>query len=53
MTQRFEDNSVSIGRTPLVRLNRVVDGACTVILEKLDIEPATSPVLTQMREAKR
>ncbi|MBV8522792.1 MAG: hypothetical protein JOY71_11845 [Acetobacteraceae bacterium] len=50
MTQRFEDNSVSIGRTPLVRLNRVVDGADTVILEKLDIEPATSPVLTQMRE---
>jgi cysteine synthase len=50
MTPRFEDNSVSIGRTLLVRLNQVVDGADTAVLEKLDIEPATSPVLTQMRE---
>jgi cysteine synthase len=32
----FEDNSFSIGRTPLVRLNRVVDGGSAVILAKVE-----------------
>jgi cysteine synthase len=32
----FEDNSLSIGRTPLVRLNRVVDGAPVTILAKIE-----------------
>ena len=27
MTHWYEDNAKSIGRTPLVRLNRVTDGA--------------------------
>ena len=27
MPQWYEDNSLSIGRTPLVRLNRITDGA--------------------------
>lgn len=32
----FEDNSYSIGRTPLVRLNRVADGAPAIILGKVE-----------------
>ncbi len=32
----FEDNSYSIGRTPLVRLNRVVDGAQGTVLAKIE-----------------
>jgi len=32
----FEDNSFSIGRTPLVRLNRVTDGAPATILAKVE-----------------
>jgi cysteine synthase A len=32
----FEDNSQSIGRTPLVRLNRVTDGASATILAKIE-----------------
>ncbi len=32
----FEDNSFSIGRTPLVRLNRVVDGAPVTMLGKVE-----------------
>lgn len=36
MSNWFEDNSKSIGRTPLVRLNRVADGAQATILAKIE-----------------
>lgn len=32
----FQDNSYSIGRTPLVKLNRVVDGAKATVLAKIE-----------------
>jgi cysteine synthase len=32
----YEDNSFSIGRTPLVRLNRVTDGAKATVLAKIE-----------------
>jgi cysteine synthase len=32
----FQDNSLSIGRTPLVRLNRVTDGAPVTLLAKIE-----------------
>jgi cysteine synthase A len=32
----FEDNSFSIGRTPLVKLNRILDGAPVTILAKIE-----------------
>src|SRR3954469_11646903 len=32
----FEDNSLSIGHTPLVRLNRVTDGAPVTLLAKIE-----------------
>ncbi len=36
MTHWFEDNSRSIGRTPLVKLNRVTDGAEALVLAKIE-----------------
>ncbi len=36
MPNWFEDNSRSIGRTPLVRLNRISDGAPATILAKIE-----------------
>jgi len=36
MSRWFEDNSKSIGRTPLVRLNRVIDGAPATVLGKIE-----------------
>ena len=36
MANWFEDNSLSIGRTPLVRLNRITDGASATILAKIE-----------------
>jgi cysteine synthase len=36
MARWFEDNSRSIGRTPLIRLNRVTDGAPATVLAKIE-----------------
>jgi cysteine synthase A len=36
MSRWFEDNSRSIGHTPLVRLNRVTDGASAIVLAKIE-----------------
>lgn len=36
MSHWFEDNSHSIGHTPLVRLNRVTDGAPATVLAKIE-----------------
>src|SRR5271163_3199227 len=36
MSHWFEDNSQSIGRTPLVRLNRVIDRAPVTVLAKIE-----------------
>ncbi len=36
MSKFFDDNALSIGRTPLVRINRVHDGAPATILAKIE-----------------
>lgn len=36
MPRWFNDNSLSIGRTPLVRLNRITDGAGATVLGKIE-----------------
>jgi len=36
MSRWYEDNSLSIGRTPLVRLTRVTDGARATVLAKVE-----------------
>ena len=36
MSRWFKDNSLSIGHTPLVRLNRVTDGAQATVLAKIE-----------------
>jgi cysteine synthase len=36
MSHWYEDNSHSIGRTPLVRLNRVIDGARATVFGKVE-----------------
>ena len=36
MSHWYEDNSLSIGHTPLVRLNRVTDGADAIVLAKTE-----------------
>jgi cysteine synthase A len=36
MSNVYQDNSFSIGRTPLIRLNRVTDGAKATVLAKIE-----------------
>ncbi len=36
MSRWFEENSLSIGRTPLVRLNRITEGAKATVLVKIE-----------------
>jgi cysteine synthase A len=36
MAHWYEDNSLSIGRTPLVRLNRITEGAPVTVLAKIE-----------------
>src|SRR6185437_11579647 len=36
MSRWYEDNSLSIGRTPLVRLTRLTDGARATVLAKVE-----------------
>ncbi|KAF0205805.1 MAG: cysteine synthase [Gallionellaceae bacterium] len=36
MSNQFADNSLSVGHTPLVRLNRIGDGAKAIILAKIE-----------------
>eukprot|EP00456_Euglypha_rotunda_P087475 TRINITY_DN890_c0_g1_i3.p2 TRINITY_DN890_c0_g1~~TRINITY_DN890_c0_g1_i3.p2 ORF type:complete len:326 (+),score=93.90 TRINITY_DN890_c0_g1_i3:2387-3364(+) len=36
MARWYKDNSLSIGRTPLVQLNRIIDGAPATVLAKIE-----------------
>jgi len=36
MSNIFQDNSFSIGRTPLIKLNRIVDGSKATVLAKIE-----------------
>jgi cysteine synthase A len=36
MTKWFQDNSLSIGQTPLVKLNRIADGSSSTVLGKIE-----------------
>jgi cysteine synthase A len=36
MSHWYEDNSHSIGKTPLIRLNRIIDGAPATVLAKIE-----------------
>ncbi|SFL57473.1 cysteine synthase A [Nitrosomonas communis] len=36
MSNWYQDNSKSIGRTPLVRLNHIIDGAAATVLAKIE-----------------
>jgi cysteine synthase A len=36
MSNIFQDNSYSIGRTPLIKLNRIVDGSKATVLAKIE-----------------
>ena len=37
MSHWFEDNSQSIGNTPLVRLNRILDGAGATVQARTEV----------------
>jgi len=51
MSHWYPDNAESIGHTPLVRLNRVLDGAPATVLAK--IEAATPPSRSSAASAPR
>ena len=36
MSNIYADNSLSIGKTPLIKLNRVTDGAKATVLAKIE-----------------
>ncbi len=36
MSNIFQDNSFSIGKTPLIKLNRIVDGSKATVLAKIE-----------------
>ena len=43
MSNYFDNNSLSIGNTPLVRLNRIINGGNATVLAKIEgINPAYS-----------